>query len=120
MRRISRLAQPKCTSLALVSAPKPLATQRNFLTGFDLFCSLAYMSLCIAAFASWGNNIANLMKFGRYRFRYMMDEVILPLDFKVARYLGGLFGLWYYFTWVGPAKYEHSDLEKWSTRIGPF
>ena len=78
------------------------------------------MSLCMAGWACLANNICNAYKFGMYRFRYNIDESIIPLDFKIARYMGGVFGFFFWWIMVGPKKYERSDLEKFTTRMGPF
>ncbi len=106
------------SSTALVL--KPTNAVRSFHGPFDIVCSLVFMTFCSMCFACWGNNICNCYKFGMYRFKYNVDETIIPMDFKVARYVGGLFGLFFWWTLVGPAKYRRSDLEKWTTRVGPF
>ena len=73
----------------------------------------------------WGsavaNNCANWYAYGRWRFKMSFEDSSNPgTDFKGWRYFGGFCGFIVYLTMVGPAKYRHSDLERWSTRVGPF
>jgi hypothetical protein len=123
MRRVAsalpRRVAPTAGTIVFAN-PTNSAVHRSFATAFDVFCSLCWLATCMSCWACWGNNIMNLRKFGAYRFRYSLDETILPLDFKVARYVGGAFGFLYWWFMVAPQKYNRSDLEKFTTRIGPF
>ncbi len=108
-------------TMALVGASQSqLGQRRNFSNAFDIFLSLVFCGACMTCFACWGNNLMNVKKLGLYRFRYMIDETLIPLDFRMARYLGAFFGLWFWWTQVGPKKYERTDIEQWTTRVGPF
>ena len=114
-------ARPAATTSAVVAVGAGSQLQKREFTGvLDIVCSLAFCATTMTCFACWANNALNVYKFGSYRFKYMVDDTILPLDFKAARYAGGIFGFFFWWIFVGPKKYERSDIEQWTTRIGPF
>lgn len=97
-----------------------LSARRHILGPASFVCSLMMMTMTTIWGACWANNICNITKYGLWRFRLEPDSSNLVEDFPIARYIGGALGLLFYWVVVGPAKYRHSDLEKWSTRVGPF
>ncbi|CUG85612.1 membrane-associated protein, putative [Bodo saltans] len=95
---------------------------RPFLSLYGLSTSLLMMLCCVCCGASWANNILNVKRFGRWRWRNQIDDPAMAVDFRYARYLGGLIGAVFYWFWVGPRKYWTSDLElvPGNKRFGPF
>uniref|UniRef100_A0A7S1LTP7 Uncharacterized protein n=1 Tax=Neobodo designis TaxID=312471 RepID=A0A7S1LTP7_NEODS len=125
MRRVAAMAPkaraPATTSAALVMTGAGTQLQKREFSGvFDIFLSLTFLSMTMTCWACWANNALNVWKFGAYRFKYMVDDTILPLDFKAARYAGGIFGFFFWWFLVAPKKYERSSIEEWTTRVGPF
>jgi hypothetical protein len=123
MRRVAAATpklRPAATSTALAVSVNSQLQTRNFTNPWDIAASLIFCSACMACFACWANNLLNVYKFGAYRFKYMIDETIVPVDFKAARYMGGIFGFFFWWVCVGPKKYERSSIEEWTTRVGPF
>lgn len=116
-----RRFQPKRCTTALVVSPNSTAL-RPFVSASHIIQSLGMMAMCIGCFSSWANNIMNVRKFGRWRFRNQIDDPQLAQDFWHARYVGGLFGFLFYWFWAGPRKYWTSDFGDIPTnkRFGPF
>jgi hypothetical protein len=111
-------------SSALVTSSRaaPLLTpKRNFLGPFDIVNSLGFMVFNMGAFACLFNSFCNVYTYGLFRFKYNADDPVLVKDFKTARYCGFFVGFFFWWFVTGPAKYNRTDLEKWSLgRVGPF
>jgi len=124
MRRFTSLASRAVAPSAMTGSSSllPRAGSRSFHSILSLVGSLITCSACVLCFASWGNNICNVRRYGRWRFRNTIDDVIMVSDFRMARYAGGLFGLLFWWFIVGPRKYLYSNLEQMpgNTRFGPF
>lgn len=96
---------------------------RHFHSIYGLIGSGLMCYASILCFASWANNFCNVRKYGRWRFRNTIDDVIMVSDFRTARYIGGFFGFLFWWFVVGPQKYRwNSNLEDipGNTRIGPL
>ena len=95
---------------------------RSFHSIGSLASSLVMMTVCVLFGGSWANNFMNCKKYGRWRFRNLIDDVIMVEDFKYARWVGGFLGFLFYWFVVGPKKYHFSDLEHipGNKRFGPF
>ncbi|CCW61648.1 unnamed protein product [Phytomonas sp. EM1] len=124
MRRFNCLAAKQAASFVKFSPTFAASSQsRQFHSAFSLMGSCIMCVACMCCFASWGNNICNLKKYGRWRFRNSIDDVFIVSDFKGARYAGACFGLLFWWFIVGPQKYRwDSNLEQvpGNTRFGPF
>jgi hypothetical protein len=127
MRRGVTFAAPALTRAAPSSAAltlavsRPAAAARTYVNPFDPVCTMFMCGWVTCTFAAWGNNIFALNKHGLYRNHMMqIDGSILPEYNRLAQFIGACFGFGYYWFIVGPMKYRHSDIEKWSKRIGPF
>ncbi|ESL08118.1 hypothetical protein TRSC58_04185 [Trypanosoma rangeli SC58] len=107
---------------ALVLAPTQSAL-REFHSVYGIAASLAMCTGCVLCFGSWANNICNVRKYGRWRFRNTIDDAIMVSDFKTARYIGGFIGFLFYWFIVGPKKYRYdsnlADVPD-NKRFGPF
>lgn len=97
-----------------------LVQHRSYTGPMSIVGSLIMCFGCCLAGQCWANNLCNVQRFGLYRFKNQADEPQLPADYKVARWIGGFFGCCFWWVFVGPDKYRRSDMEKWSTRWGPF
>ncbi len=116
--RTSRLPN---SSSSLPTSAVAVMPQRQVTGITGIVGSLIMMGITI----TWGgmlfNILANIYFHGRFRFRGTLEGAVDPAsDFKGWRYVGGCFGFIVYWFLVGPAKYRHSDMEKWSWRVGPF
>ncbi|CCW68052.1 unnamed protein product [Phytomonas sp. Hart1] len=124
MRRFNTLAATQVSSFTkLYPSFAVSSNSRQFHSAFSLLGSCIMCVACMLCFASWGNNIRNLQKYGRWRFRNTLDDVFIVSDFKNARYAGAFFGFLFWWFVVGPQKYRwDSNLEQvpGNTRIGPF
>jgi len=109
------------TSLSVSAAPTATTAVRTYVSPLDPFWSLFMMGWVSCAFAAWGNQCFALSKYGLYRTHQMqVDGSILPEYNRTAQFIGACFGVCFYWFIVGPMKYRHSDIEKWSKRVGPF
>lgn len=118
---LRRLGTATSISRRPVAALAP--SQRGFHSVLGLMGSLTMCGACMLCFGSWANNICNVRKYGRWRFRNTIDDVIMVSDFRGARYVGALFGLLFWWFVVGPQKYRYnSNLEEvpGNVRFGPF
>jgi hypothetical protein len=93
---------------------------RTYVGPVSLVLSCITCSFVVTMFACNAQNLMNVSKFGLFRFKNHGDDSIMPVDYKQARWVGGMFGFVYYWFFVGPNKYEKSDMEKWQPRFGPF
>ncbi|KAH9580171.1 hypothetical protein LSM04_009659 [Trypanosoma melophagium] len=123
IRRISTSAvSRRGTSLSIVSTTNSCAV-REFHNLVSLAGSMLMCLGCVLCFGSWANNFCNVRKYGRWRFRNSIDDVIMVSDFKSARYIGGFVGFLFYWFVVGPQKYRYesnlADIPG-NTRFGPF
>ncbi|RNF17430.1 uncharacterized protein Tco025E_04847 [Trypanosoma conorhini] len=124
IRRFGPTAVSRCrvSAVALVSAPTQSAL-REFHSVYGIAASLAMCAGCVLCFGSWANNICNVRKYGRWRFRNSIDDAIMVSDFKTARYIGGFIGFLFYWFIVGPKKYNYAsnlaDVPD-NKRFGPF
>ncbi|KEG12414.1 hypothetical protein DQ04_01731020 [Trypanosoma grayi] len=115
-------ASSRSTPRALVPTTN-CSTVREFHSVLGVLSSLVMCTGCVLCFGSWANNICNVQKYGRWRFRNSIDDVIMVSDFKSARYIGGLIGFLFYWFIVGPKKYRYdSNLAEvpGNKRFGPF
>lgn len=121
MRRFNHAAAP---SSSLVRRLAPAGGQvRQFHSIFGLMGSGLMCGACMLAFGSWANNYCNVKKYGRWRFRNSIDDVIMVSDFRGARYFGAFLGFLFWWFVVGPQKYRwNSNLDEipGNVRIGPF
>ncbi|ORC90956.1 uncharacterized protein TM35_000073800 [Trypanosoma theileri] len=123
IRRISTsVVSRRQTSLSIIPTMNPSAV-REFHNLGSLAASMLMCVGCVLCFGSWANNFCNVRKYGRWRFRNTIDDVIMVSDFKTARYIGGFIGFLFYWFIVGPKKYMYdsnlADIPG-NTRIGPF
>ncbi|CBH11757.1 uncharacterized protein TEOVI_000064300 [Trypanosoma equiperdum] len=113
----------RAASVAMIPAAQSRAAVREFHSLYSLAASLVVCSGSVLCFASWANNICNVRKYGRWRFRNTIDDVIMVSDFKTARYIGGFIGFLFYWFIVGPRKYMYesnlADIPG-NKRFGPF
>ncbi|KAF8286113.1 hypothetical protein TcBrA4_0029900 [Trypanosoma cruzi] len=116
------VSRSRTPSVSLVSAPTHSAL-RQFHSLYGIAVSLVTCTGCILCFGSWANNICNVRKYGRWRFRNTIDDAIMVSDFKTARYIGGFIGFLFYWFVVGPKKYRYpsnlADVPD-NKRFGPF
>lgn len=97
--------------------------QRSFHSIVGLLGSCAMCGASMLCFGSWANNYCNVKKYGRWRFRNTIDDVIMVEDFPRARYVGAFIGFLFWFFIVGPQKYRWaSNLEDvpGNIRFGPL
>lgn len=112
--RIGSMVVPTCSAHRNIRAFHSLLS----LGGSCIMCLC-----CMWCFGSWANNYCNVKKYGRWRFRNSIDDVIMVSDFKGARLLGSCFGFLFWWFLVGPKKYWwDSNLEEvpGNKRFGPF
>lgn len=105
------------------SAALAVGGGRQFHSLMSLFGSCITCAACMLCGGSWANNFCNVSKYGRWRFRNSIDDVIMVSDFKGARFVGAGIGLLFWWFVVGPQKYRWaSNLEEvpGNTRVGPF
>ncbi|KAG8348941.1 hypothetical protein TRVL_00210 [Trypanosoma vivax] len=118
----SNFSTPRGAQAVSVPLTSKTAT-REFHSAFGIFASLVMCSGCVLCFSSWANNICNVRKYGRWRFRNSVDDVIMVSDFRYARYAGAVVGLLFYWFVVGPRKYMYdsslADIPG-NKRFGPF
>ncbi|AYU80963.1 hypothetical protein conserved [Leishmania donovani] len=111
-------------SLATATAPAAIALPaRQFHSVYGIIGSCLMCGACMLCFGSWANNYCNVKKYGRWRFRNSIDDVIMVSDFRGARYFGAFLGFLFWWFVVGPQKYRwNSNLADipGNTRIGPF
>ncbi|CBZ28842.1 conserved hypothetical protein [Leishmania mexicana MHOM/GT/2001/U1103] len=111
-------------SLATATAPAAIALPaRQFHSVYGIMGSCLMCGACMLCFGSWANNYCNVKKYGRWRFRNSIDDVIMVSDFRGARYFGAFLGFLFWWFVVGPQKYRwNSNLADipGNTRIGPF
>lgn len=118
MRRVATMGacrRPACST--------SLSPQREFHSVLGLLGSAAMCTGCMLCFGSWANNYCNVKKYGRWRFRNTIDDVIMVTDFKGARYVGAFAGFLFWWFVVGPQKYRWaSNLEDvpGNIRLGPL
>lgn len=96
---------------------------REFHSMIGLVGSLTMCGASMLCFGSWANNYFNVKKYGRWRFRNTVDDVIMVEDFKQARWIGAFVGFLFWWFVVGPQKYRwNSNLEEipGNIRFGPF
>lgn len=96
---------------------------RSFHSMLGILGSCAMCGASMLCFGSWANNYCNIKKYGRWRFRNTVDDVIMVEDFPQARYIGAFIGFLFWWFVVGPQKYRWaSNLEEvpGNVRIGPF
>ncbi|KAG5473150.1 hypothetical protein CUR178_03068 [Leishmania enriettii] len=121
----SMLRPARCaTCLATATGPAAIArSARQFHNVYGLIGSCLMCGACMLCFGSWANNYCNVKKYGRWRFRNSIDDVIMVSDFRGARYFGAFLGFLFWWFVVGPQKYRwNSNLADipGNTRIGPF
>ena len=97
-----------------------LKQQRELLSGVELFKFCFELSVVVCWMASMFNNGMNLWTFGAVRFDYQWDEANLAVDYKNYRYMGGLFGVIWWWYLVMPWKNELEGRQKWQPMWGPF
>jgi hypothetical protein len=118
---VAQKSSTNFSSVVLVAAPHATTATRTYVGPLDPFFSLFMCGWVGCTFAAWGNNLFSVGKFGLYRNHQMqLDGSILPEYNRTAQFLGACFGVCFYWFIVGPMKYRHSDMEKWSKRVGPF
>lgn len=122
MRRFGAAPPRRSSMIAGPNGSTMTNAVRPFLSLYGLGTSILMMMCSVACGASWANNILNVRKFGRWRFRNQIDDPAVAVDFRYARYFGGFIGALFYWFWVGPRKYVTSDLElvPGNKRFGPF
>ena len=109
------------SSIVAVVAPRASNAARTYVSPCDPFCAIFMCAWVGATFGAWGNQFFALSKYGIYRTHQMqVDGSILPEYNRCAQFIGTCFGVLFYWFIVGPMKYRHSDIEKWSKRVGPF
>ena len=119
MRRpATALATRQCNSALAITTPS-----RTFFSEHNLIQSMFSLACCVGCFGAWGNNYANVSRFGSWRFRSSWDDNTLVADYQFARLVGSAFGVVFWWFVVGPNKYNRNpSLEShpgWK-RFGPL
>lgn len=125
MRRFnaSMLRSTRGTPMMAPSSSRTVQPVRHFHSIYNIIGSCLMCGACMLCFGSWANNYCNVKKYGRWRFRNSIDDVIMVSDFRGARYFGALIGFVFWWFVVAPQKYRwNSNLGDipGNTRIGPF
>lgn len=130
LRRVNGAATQRARMAAAATGASPMVSSaaltrsvRHFHSIFGLMGSGLMCGACMLCFGSWANNYCNVKKYGRWRFRNTVDDIIMVSDFRGARYFGAFIGFLFWWFVVGPQKYRWSsnlaDIPG-NTRIGPL
>ena len=120
----SMLRRPTSAVVATSSSATTItASQRTFFAEQNLIASMFTLACSVGCWGAWGNNYANVSRFGTWRFRSTIDDNILVADYQFARLVGSAFGVVFWWFVMGPSKYRRNkSLEShpgWK-RFGPL